>query len=107
MEPMTPVQIAVLVTFLATLVVGIALCVLRPRLLGYALPFWLLSLHGALYYTVLQWSYLTGQFPIWYPLVDFQSWSAALRLHCALTILGHETYILLDELSKRKRRGSA
>jgi hypothetical protein len=102
---MTPVQIIALASYIATMAVGIALCAIRPRLLGYVLPFWLVSLHGALYYTVLQWSLVTGQLPFWYSFMDFQSWSAALRLHCALTIFGHETYILLDELSKRKRRG--
>lgn len=103
MEPFTPVQVVVLVTFLATLVVGSVLSAMRPRLLGYVLPFWLLSLHGALYYTVLLWSMLSGQLPFWYPVMDFQSWSAALRLHCALTIFGHEGYILVDQIVKRKR----
>jgi hypothetical protein len=102
-SPLTPVQIAVLVTFLATLVVGVALCALRPSLRGYVLPFWLLSLHGAVYYTVLQWSALTGRLPFWYPAMDFQDWSAALRLHAALTVFGHEAYILVDEIRKRRR----
>lgn len=101
--PLTVIQIANLAAFLATLVVALILCRLRPSARGYVLPFWLVSLHGAVYYTVLQWSAVTGNLPPWNPWMDFQAWSAAFRLHSALTILGLFGYMLLEEILKRSR----
>jgi len=100
---LTVIQIANLAVYWVTLIVALVACRIRPVVRGYILPFWLVALHGAVYYTALQWSALTHSLPPWNPWMDYQDWSAALRLHGALTILGMCFLILFEERATQRR----
>jgi hypothetical protein len=92
----TVVQATTLVAFLLTLVVVAIYFRLTTSFRAFTVPFFLWSLHGAVYYAVLGWSYATASVPIWHDHFNFQTWSAVLRLHGAFTVLAISVSLLVE-----------
>lgn len=77
-----------------------------------AIPFLLVATHGAVFYLALFLaSTIPGWLPPWNQWMDFQQWSAALRLHAALTIAavfaieGYEQYRIRRLLARVNGHG--
>jgi len=98
----TVINLVTLITYLATVILALPLCRLRPETRGYILPFWLMALHGAVFYTVLAWAAVSGLSPFWHDTFDFMEWSSVLRLHGSVTILGAAVFVLADAVRDGK-----
>jgi hypothetical protein len=87
---MTSVQIITLAVFVInTLLLALYHRGATSTVRGYLIPLFLWSLHTALFYTGLAYQQTFGvPFPLLHYLgLDYQGWSAAVRLHGGLTVL--------------------